>query len=49
MSQTGAFVYLEPFITLIAAAIVLQELITIGALLGGAAILWGVWLVNQNR
>jgi len=49
MSQTGAFVYLEPFITLIVAAIVLQELITIGALLGGAAILWGVWLVNQNR
>jgi drug/metabolite transporter (DMT)-like permease len=49
MSQTGAFVYLEPFITLIVAAIVLQELITIGALLGGAAILLGVWLVNQTH
>lgn len=48
VAQTGAFVYLEPFITVIVAAIVLEEQLIAASLLGGAAILLGVWLVNRN-
>ena len=49
VAQAGAFVYLEPFITLIIAAIVLGENITVLSLLGGGAILAGVWIVNRVR
>jgi len=48
VAQTGAFVYLEPFITVVVAAIVLDERLIAASLLGGAAILLGVWLVNRN-
>jgi len=48
VAQTGAFVYLEPFVTVIVAAIVLDERLIAASLLGGAAILLGVWLVNRN-
>ena len=48
VAQTGAFVYLEPFVTVIVAAIVLDEQLIAASLLGGAAILLGVWLVNRN-
>ncbi len=48
VAQTGAFVYLEPFITVIVAAIVLDEQLIAASLFGGAAILLGVWLVNRN-
>ena len=48
VAQTGAFVYLEPFITIIVAAIVLDEQLMAASLFGGAAILLGVWLVNRN-
>jgi len=48
VAQTGAFVYLEPFITVIVAAIVLDEQLIAASLFGGAAILLGVWLVNRH-
>ena len=50
MAQAGAFVYLEPFVTLIVAVIILGEVITTASLIGGGAILAGVLLVNRvNR
>lgn len=48
VAQAGAFVYLEPFITLVIAAIVLGEVVTLISLLGGGVILLGVWLVQKN-
>ncbi len=48
MAETGAFLYLEPFVTLVVAAVVLSELITPVALMGGFAILIGVWLVQAT-
>lgn len=48
VAQTGAFVYLEPFVTVVVAAIVLGEALIAASLLGGAAILVGVWLVTRN-
>jgi drug/metabolite transporter (DMT)-like permease len=47
VAQAGAFIYLEPFVTVIVAAIVLGEIILLSSLLGGAAILVGVWLVQR--
>jgi drug/metabolite transporter (DMT)-like permease len=49
VAQAGAFVYLEPFITLVIAAIVLGEVVTSISLLGGGVILLGVWLVQRNQ
>jgi drug/metabolite transporter (DMT)-like permease len=49
VAQTGAFLYLEPIITVIVAAFVLQEAILLATLLGGLTILVGVWLVNRPR
>jgi drug/metabolite transporter (DMT)-like permease len=46
-SQVGAFLYLEPLVAVIAAAVVLDEPLRLAALLGGAIILLGVWLVNR--
>jgi drug/metabolite transporter (DMT)-like permease len=48
VAQAGAFVYLEPFITLVIAAIVLGEVVTLVSLLGGGVILLGVWLVQRR-
>jgi drug/metabolite transporter (DMT)-like permease len=47
VAQTGAFLYLEPIITVIVAALVLQESIFVASLIGGITILIGVWLVNR--
>jgi len=47
VAQTGAFLYLEPVITVIVAAIVIRERILVATLLGGITILLGVWLVNR--
>lgn len=47
VAQTGAFLYLEPIVTVIVAAIVLQEAMLLATLLGGLTILFGVWLVNR--
>jgi drug/metabolite transporter (DMT)-like permease len=49
VAQTGAFLYIEPIITVIVAAIVLSEAITLTSLIGGFTILFGVWLVNRPK
>ena len=46
IAQTGAFLYIEPIVTVIVAAIVLREQLYLATLFGGATILGGVWLVN---
>jgi drug/metabolite transporter (DMT)-like permease len=47
VAQTGAFLYIEPIITVIVAAIVIREAILLATLVGGIIILIGVWLVNR--
>ena len=47
-AQTGAFLYIEPLVAVVVAALVLAEPVTWASLLGGAVILFGVWLVNKN-
>lgn len=46
-SQVGAFLYIEPLVTVALAALLLDEPIRPLMLLGGAAILLGVWLVTR--
>jgi drug/metabolite transporter (DMT)-like permease len=48
VAQTGAFVYLEPFVTVVVAAFVLDEPLLLAGVLGGLAILGGVWLVQSG-
>lgn len=48
-AQLGAFLYLEPPVAVIVAALILTESITWAALLGGVIILLGVWLVNRKN
>ena len=48
VAQAGAFVYLEPFVTVVVAALVLGEPLLLVSLLGGLGILLGVWLVNRR-
>ena len=48
VAQAGSFVYLEPFITLVIAAIVLGEVVTVASLVGGGVILLGVWMVQRS-
>jgi drug/metabolite transporter (DMT)-like permease len=47
VAQTGAFLYLEPFVTLVVASIVIREAILLASIIGGITILIGVWLVNR--
>jgi drug/metabolite transporter (DMT)-like permease len=47
-AQAGAFLYLEPFVTVIVAALVLGESFLGVSLLGGVVILLGVWMVNRS-
>jgi len=49
VAQTGAFLYLEPVITVIVAALVIKESILLATLIGGIIILIGVWLVNRTH
>jgi len=49
VAQTGAFLYLEPVVTVIVAALILKERLTLVTLLGGVLILTGVWLVNRKK
>ena len=46
-AETGVFLYIEPLVAVVVAAIVLGEPITWASLFGGAVILVGVWLVNR--
>jgi drug/metabolite transporter (DMT)-like permease len=48
-SQVGVFLYIEPLVTVGLAALVLDEPLRPLMLLGGAAILSGVWLVSFHR
>jgi drug/metabolite transporter (DMT)-like permease len=47
-SQVGVFLYIEPLVTVMVAAAVLGEPLLLASLLGGAIILFGVWLVNRS-
>ena len=47
-AQTGAFLFVEPLTSMVVAAIVLSEQITLISVLGGAVILFGIWLVNRQ-
>ena len=47
-SQVGALLYIEPLFAVAVAAAVIGESITLGALLGGAIILFGVWMVTRK-
>jgi drug/metabolite transporter (DMT)-like permease len=47
-AQTGAFLFVEPLTSMVVAAIILNEKITLGSVLGGAVILIGIWMVNRN-
>jgi drug/metabolite transporter (DMT)-like permease len=49
IAQTGAFLYIEPIITVIVASIVISEPIVFTSILGGLTILLGVWMVNRTR
>jgi drug/metabolite transporter (DMT)-like permease len=46
-AQLGSFLYLEPLVAVIVAAILLSEALLWASLVGGAIILVGVWLVNR--
>ena len=48
-SRVGAFLYVEPLVTVVVAAILLREGIRVGTMVGGGIILLGVWLVNRAR
>jgi drug/metabolite transporter (DMT)-like permease len=49
VAQTGAFLYVEPIITVIVAAILLREALLLATLAGGIMIMLGVWLVNRQN
>ena len=46
--QVGSFLYVEPIVAVIVAAIILAEPLLLASLIGGAIILLGVWLVNHS-
>lgn len=46
-SRVGVFLYLEPLVTVVVAALILGEPILLAALFGGALILGGVWMVQR--
>ncbi len=47
-SQLGAFLNIEPLVTTLLAAVMISEPITLITLVGGAVILFGVWMVNRK-
>jgi len=47
-AQLGVFLNIEPLVTALLATFMLNEPLTFVSLLGGAIILFGVWLVNRN-
>jgi drug/metabolite transporter (DMT)-like permease len=48
-AQTGVFLYIEPLVAVVVAFFVLDEAIAPASVLGGAVILFGVWLVNRQN
>ena len=47
-AQTGAFLFIEPLTSMVVAANILGEKITLISVLGGVVILFGIWMVNRN-
>ena len=47
-SQLGAFFNVEPLVTTVLASFMVAEAITAITLIGGAIIIWGIWLVNRK-
>jgi drug/metabolite transporter (DMT)-like permease len=47
-AQTGAFLFVEPLTSMVVAANILDEKITLVSVLGGAVILVGIWMVNRQ-
>lgn len=47
-AQTGAFLFIEPLTSMVVAAIILSEKITLVSVLGGVVILFGIWMVNRQ-
>ncbi len=47
-SKVGALLYIEPLFAVAVAAAIIGESITLGAILGGAIILFGVWMVTRK-
>lgn len=47
-AQVGAFLYIEPLVTMLVAAVLINEPLLWASILGGAIILLGVWLVNRR-
>lgn len=47
-AQTGAFLFIEPLASMVVASIVIKEQVTFAAIIGGAVILFGIWLVNRQ-
>jgi drug/metabolite transporter (DMT)-like permease len=47
-SEVGAYLYIEPLVTVGIAAVLLGESVTLAALAGGFAILLGVWMVSRR-
>ena len=48
-AQTGAFLFIEPLTSMVVAANVLGEKITLASVLGGVVILVGIWMVNRVK
>jgi drug/metabolite transporter (DMT)-like permease len=48
-SRAGAFLYLEPIVAQVVAALVLGERVRAVTVAGGLVVLLGVWLVNRER
>jgi drug/metabolite transporter (DMT)-like permease len=46
-AETGVFLYIEPLVAVVVAFFILGETITSASLIGGAIIIFGVWLVNR--
>lgn len=46
--QVGVFLYLEPLVAVLVAALVLNEAILLPSLIGGFLILAGVWVVQMK-
>lgn len=46
--QLGVFLYLEPLVTVLVAAFLLNEMILLSSLIGGFLILFGVWIVQMK-
>ncbi|MBU0617248.1 MAG: DMT family transporter [Planctomycetes bacterium] len=47
-TRVAALLYFEPFVTLVVAAALLHEPITLNAIVGGLIVLVGVWLVGRG-